>query len=181
MLSLNLLPPQEKQSAALEIQYEQWRRVLQVVVLTVVISLGGLGTQLVMTRSQAALLQKQLSSIQQRAQKTESGKLTTVTNELNRTITALSQMIPASVHWGSQFSSAINVIPAGVTITSFSVDQDGHVVLSGITATRSTFIALQTALIGSPLFQHMTTKDTPSRRDSLPFTYQGTILSPKSP
>ncbi|MBI5466654.1 MAG: hypothetical protein HY975_00350, partial [Candidatus Kerfeldbacteria bacterium] len=90
---------------------------------------------------------------------------------------SLQTSLGTSRQWSTVLSNLLALLPADVTVSSLDVLNNGKVTLTGVAATRQSFLALDEAMKKSPLLTGVTTASQPSKRTDLPFSYTAVLVN----
>lgn len=174
---LNLLPPNEKSTVALETARHQWTSVFASIVATLVLLIAGVLFLTTRLDQRLTTLTDEEQSLQRQASGAGTIDLTRDTNHVNNQIASLRTVLGIDRDWASIIRLIMSELPSNVSLTTIKIYMGGSVTLSGTAASRSAFLGLQSALEKSKVLRNAQTADTPSKRDNLPFTYTATLAS----
>lgn len=176
MFRLNLLPTDRKRAWALAQRLQQWRGAMIIVVLVCIFANAGMYLFDRVQADATSVSVTDLATWQALNAKRESGQVTRTTQQLNTTIIGLKSLFaPLSTHLGS-VSFFLAALPDDIQLTNCIIKSDGSFTLTGIAATRASFLALRTALDDTKLVNHLATSSTASLREKLPFEYTGSLV-----
>lgn len=179
MITLDLLPPEQKQVVRLEQIVRQWQRAVVVAAVLAVVVTAGLLVGLVTLEGRAHQGHATLTALQAEVRKNASSDITTQTNLLNTTVKAMSVTLGASQDWSAALAQALNVLPAHLTLNSVTLSPGRLVKWEGLAATRQDFLTLDQTLKSSSQLTKVSTTSVPSLRIDVPFVYQATLAVPK--
>lgn len=175
MYSLNLLPAERKKSLVFVTRLQQWRAAIALAVLGATIA-GGLTFAMDWLLADAVRSsERKLTTWRELSAKRQSGRVTTLTREVNQTTAGLDALFgPLSLNRASMVQ-VLDALPNDIQVTEAKFLVDGQFTLIGIAATRTSFLALRTALDQSPGISSVTTSNTANQRENLPFEYTGQL------
>lgn len=175
MNSLNLLPDERKGALALGGQLRRWRGAMVVTVIGSCLALVSVGLFDWALADQVESSQATITSWQALSAKRESGQIKDVTTRLNASVSGLAGLfVPLSAASTSP-ADLLALMPDGLSLTALVINPDGQFTLSGTAATRSSFLALRTALETATVIVSVTTTSTANQREKLPFEYSGQL------
>lgn len=108
--------------------------------------------------------------------KQESGQVTQTTRQLNATVAGLQSLFAPLSTEAATTARLIASLPSDITVTSLKIIADASFTLTGTAATRSSFLALRTALDNNPLVTKVATDSTASLREKIPFEFTGQLV-----
>lgn len=175
MVTINLLPPDDKHIIRTEHMFWRWQRALIWTMLGSLVITGGLiAGQWMLNRSSAAVRQR-VTDLQQRQAKDSSSDITGLTSKLNATIKTIQTGLGTPRSWATDIAGLVAVLPADVTLTKLDITGTGHVTFEGTAATRQSFLTLDEVLKKTTLLKNVSTTSQPARRTDVPFTYTATL------
>lgn len=174
MISLNLLPAEQKHDVALSREEARWQPAIMIVAIVSIVMVIAVyfGQAVLSLRLQT--LDSQLQSLQTAGQQ----KLTDVidqTTKLNADISLVDAKLGTVRSWSKDMAAILQLLPPDIAVTSLVVDTQGQVRLEGVAATRLSFLSLQTALTSSSILKNVSTTSTASKRDNVPFIYSAQL------
>jgi len=174
---LNLIPPAVKQEYHSSEQFNHWRNVATVAVVTVLIgTAGAIATWMMMERHSTAVAAT-LQKIQQTQATTNGQDITATTGQLNTTIKTLTTTLGTPRSWSSDTANILIGLPSTISIQSLTVQANGQFNLVGLADTRQSFVQLEGALKANPKLSKIATTSTASKRTSVPFDFSGTLVT----
>ncbi len=178
MIRLNLLPPERKQALRQRATVLRWRKVISLVVIFVLVGNGlAVAADQWLVRKQSSA-QQSLEQLQRQSANSEIGTITNQIRTLNNTITPLATALPTNRDWAGDIATALNLLPANVTLEQLTLNLAGDISYSGTAQTRADFISLDTLLKQEPHLKNVQTDSQASRREALPFHYTATFQTP---
>ncbi len=173
MYSLNLLPDERKRAIVLGRRLRQWRGATIVAIIGSCFSILSVVALQWTLNEQVKTSATTLASWQALSAKRESGQIKEVTSRLNLTLSELQGLFVPLSSAPTSPAELFAILPDEISLTTFTAQPDGRFQFSGLAATRSSFLALRTALESSTLITSVTTDSTASQRENLPFEYSG--------
>ncbi len=171
---LNLLPQQEKEELELHEILGRWQPSVYLLLMIGVVAFAGLfAARWVLDQRAKTLTQNIQTKIQLNSRQgaLDIGQATVRVNEQAR---LLSQSLSGDMRWSEALTQILSVLPNDISVASLEITMSGSVSLKGVAKTRSSFLALDTALKGATFLTQVQTSDTASKREQLPFTYTAT-------
>jgi len=172
---LNLLPPHEKETVALENTRHVWVSIFTAGIIVLILFIAGTWLLTRQLNLRVEKLAREELTLQQQATGSSTIDLTRDTTKVNTQIELLKTVLGTDRDWSSLVRGILDELPPEVQLTSLKIAMGGGVTLTGTADTRASFLALQSALSKSSLLSNARTSDTPSKREALPFTYTASL------
>ncbi len=145
-----------------------------------VVGVGGLQVVSFMLQQHADTIHEHLLSLQQQQAQNSSTDISATTSTLNDTIKTLRSTLGTPQSWSANAAVVLRALPTGTTLSQLTIGPGRAFHVVGIADTRQTFLSLDSALQNPDVFSNVRTSSTASKRQSVPFDYQGTIISTAS-
>ncbi|MEK7537874.1 MAG: hypothetical protein AAB619_02800 [Patescibacteria group bacterium] len=181
MLSLNLIPPQQKTDIQTTAMLRHWRRGLVMLAVLTVVGTGGVITAWQLLAGHARQVQGELTALQQRQSTRGETDITATTGTLNTTIKILSTTLGRPQSWSRNAAMVLAALPSGTTVSDLMIQAGGRFRLVGVADSRQTFVALEQTLKTHPQLQQVTTSSTASKRTAVPFDFTGLVVAGGAP
>lgn len=180
MLSLNLIPPQLKAEYQSASSRHRWLVALNTLAVLIIIGTAGSTTAWQLLERHGRNVRNELLQTQKQQGVGTGTDITTITGQLNTTIQTLAAALGTPQAWPELARSVIDILPAGATVTEFSLAPNGAWRIIGLTDSRQTFVSLEQTLKNNPLLSKVTTASTASKRTAVPFDFSGIVAAPAS-
>lgn len=180
MLSLNLLPPERKESF-------YWRTLTKgaifwggrLLIILVFFSMNFLMINLYLY-NQASDLDQIILNYENTDKVREIKSLEMSAREINNTLEGIDKIGENQIYWDDALDEVMQVIPSEVQIYSLEIDPTGKFVIIGIAKTREQVLALQSNLNSSPDFKDIQFPyDNLTKPNDVEFKFTGTFLLDK--
>lgn len=151
------------------------------VVLTI-LSLAGTAVGVVtwrMMQAHATSVTDTLAQLQRKQTSDNGTDITTTTGTLNTTIKSMTTALGTPQSWSALTQTVFTILPAGVTLTKFTLAPNGAFTLSGTADSRQTFVSLDQTLKQDPRLKNVSTTSTASKRTDVPFDFTGIVVGQK--
>lgn len=176
MLALNLIPPQLKDERQAVAVLKRWLSALRVLLFIVIFgTVGSIAAWQFLVRHDAAI-QSDFDRLQQQQGVGTGTDITATTGKLNTTIQTISTTLGTPQSWPELTRTVLDILPDGVTITTFTLNPSGTFQITGSAESRQSFINLEQLLKNSPRLKNVTTTSSASKRTAVPFDFSGIVL-----